>query len=120
MSAVVDAGTTRTARYLRAIPNTDVPKEDIETLCRRWNVTELSAYGLLLDNGFDLDIELCIVVRYAPGTMRSLLRSARLQNELEDMFGFRPNLSSPEAIEQDTNSIRTEAIHDGLEKFYEA
>ncbi len=120
MSAVVDTGTTRTASYLRVIPNTDVPKEDIEAFCRRWNVIELSAYGLVLDEEFDLNIKMGVMVRYGPDVMESLLRSARMQDELEDLFGFRVNLTSPEAIEEDTNSLRRKIMLEALEKIYEA
>lgn len=122
MSALADAGATHHVRCLKAVPSTDVSKKDIEAFCRRWNVAKLSAFGTVLDENFDMDVNLGFVVVFESRDMISLLTMALMEEELREMFDPEVLLMTPGALERDIN-IRTgrrEIILGALETVYEA
>lgn len=120
MSMAMEGEAVGTASFLQKIPNTGVPKEDIEAFCRRWYVTELYAFGTVVSEEFGLDIPLGVTIRFEPQANKSLLTVVRMEEELEDIFGIHVVITYRDVIRRDSNSIRREEILGGLEKIYEA
>ena len=70
------------------MPTSDAPPpEQLQALCRRWKIRELSLFGSQArdDAGPDSDVDL--LVEYEPAADWSLLDTARLRAELAELFG---------------------------------
>jgi uncharacterized protein len=68
------------------------PPEQLEALCRRWKIRELSLFGSQArdDAGPGSDVDL--LVEYEAAADWSLLDTARLRAELAELFGRRVDL----------------------------
>src|SRR5258708_12656435 len=72
----------------RCMPTFDAPpSEQLQALCRRWKIRELSLFGSQArdDAGPDSDVDL--LVEYEPPADWSLLDTARLRSELAELLG---------------------------------
>jgi uncharacterized protein len=64
-----------------------VSGEELASLCRRWNITELALFGSVLRPDFRTDSDVDVLVTFAPEAGLSVFDLADLQVELEEMFG---------------------------------
>jgi hypothetical protein len=60
------------------------PPEQLEALCRRWKIRELSLFGSQARNEAELDSDVDLLVEYEPAADWSVLDTARLRTELAD------------------------------------
>lgn len=122
MSSVTDSGTPRAARLSRGVPHTRISSESIEDFCGRWEVAKLTAFGYLLDDEFDFDVELGFVDWFDSPDNVSLWTIALMREELIEMFGRRIVLTTTGALDQGINirSGRRKAILNSMESVYEA
>ena len=95
-------------------------KKQIEEFCRAWNIRELQVFGSVTTDHFRPDSDIDIVVDFPPGSPHTLVQLARMEEELEGIFGRRIDLLTRQAIEKSRNYIRKKSILSSMEKVYGA
>jgi len=90
----------------------------IAEFCRRWKITEFALFGSALRDDFRPDSDVDVLVRYEPGSPRSLADLVHMEDELKAIFGREVDLVDRRAVESSENYIRrrhilstAEAIH---------
>ena len=100
--------------------NLDLPHDKLADFCRRWDVVELSLFGSVLRPDFRPDSDIDILFRFAPDAQYSLIEHARMQEELEELFGRRIDLVNRRSIERSDNWIRRKSILQNTRVIYAA
>lgn len=91
-------------------PVIEIPREEIAAFCRRWGVAELSLFGSALRGDFRPDSDIDLLIRFFPGEEYGLLAFARMQEELEAIFGRPVDLVAEKAVERSENRIKRRHI----------
>lgn len=94
-----------------------LPKQQLEDVCRRWKVAELSLFGSVLRDDFGPDSDIDVLVRFQPDSDWSLLDFARMKLELEALLGRPVDLVEPQALR---NPFRRHTILSSKETVYAA
>jgi hypothetical protein len=76
----------------------NVDPERIESLCRRWDIRELSLFGSAIREDFGPSSDIDVLVSFSAGAIWSLLDLVRLREELEAVFGRPVDLVEKEAV----------------------
>ncbi len=95
-----------------------VPREWLESFCRRWKVAELRVFGSGLREEFRPDSDLDLLVSFAFDADWSLLDNVAMEEELSGILGRKVDLVSRRAIERSSNWIRRKAILDSAEPYF--
>lgn len=103
-----------------AIRNIEVPMDEIQTLCKRWHIIELALFGSVLRDDFSPDSDVDVLITFAPNARKGLLTLARIQHELEDVFGRDVDMLTRKSIERSQNSIRRRTILESAQVIYVA
>jgi predicted nucleotidyltransferase len=98
----------------------DVPIEEIQAFCRRWQIIEFALFGSVLRDDFGPDSDIDVLVEFEPDAGLSLFDLVRLQDELQAMLGREVDLVEKAAIEQSRNYLRKKAILSTAETVYAA
>jgi predicted nucleotidyltransferase len=69
------------------LPRFEIPDDRIATLCRRWQIVELSLFGSVLREDFDTESDVDVLVQFDPGVEWSLLDLMTMQSELSILVG---------------------------------
>ena len=85
-------------------------EKQIEEFCRKWNVRELLAFGSVTRKDFRQESDIDLVVDFKPGSLHTLLHLAKMEKELEQVFGRPVDLITKQALEQSRNHIRKRSI----------
>ena len=97
-----------------------LPKEQLETFCRRWQIAELALFGSVLCDDFHANSDVDILVQFLPETRCGLLDLVRMQEELKGLLGREVDLVEKAAIEHSRNYLRRKAILSSAETVYAA
>ncbi len=97
-----------------------LPKAEIQRFCERWRISEFSLFGSVLRDDFRPDSDIDVLVSFAPGSRWSLFDMARMQDELEAIFGRRVDLVERKSVETSENYIRRKQILSHLVPVYVA
>jgi hypothetical protein len=65
----------------------EISPERLADICRKWKVTELALFGSVLRADFRPDSDVDVLVSFAPDSRWSLFDIARMQEDLEKLFG---------------------------------
>jgi len=95
-------------------------KKKIEAFCKAWNVRELQVFGSVTTDRFRPESDIDIIVDFLPGTRHTLIQLAKMEVELEQIFGRHTDLITRQAVEESRNYIRRKSILASLEKVYGA
>ncbi|MFW6255857.1 MAG: nucleotidyltransferase family protein [Candidatus Sumerlaeota bacterium] len=98
--------------------NVQANEEKIADFCRRWNVSNLSLFGSALRDDFREDSDIDLLVAFSEDADPSLFDLARMQRELQDIFGRKVDLVSRRGLESSRNYLRRDAILDAAETVY--
>jgi uncharacterized protein len=98
----------------------DLPGEEIASFCRRWKITELSAFGSVLREDFGPESDVDLLVTFSPDAHWTLFDMARMRDELVRLFGREVDLVTRRGVEASRNPIRREAILTSAEVIYAA
>jgi len=93
-------------------------KKELAEFCRRWKVTRLSLFGSVLRPDFRPDSDVDVLVSFSDDVRYTLLDLARMERELEQIFGRKVDLVESSAIEQSRNYIRRKTILATAETVY--
>lgn len=94
-----------------------IPSDQVASLCRRWQVAELSLFGSVLRSDFGPASDVDVLVRFEPNDNWSLLDLMRMKEELEAMFARPVDLVEQDAIR---NPFRRKAILESKQVIYAA
>jgi len=88
----------------------EVPKAKIAEFCERWNISEFAIFGSAIDIGFRPDSDVDVMISFAPDATVSLFEMARMQTELQQIFGREVDLVTRNGEENSRNYLRRKAI----------
>ena len=91
--------------------------ERLEALCRRWKIRELSLFGSQARRQSEPGSDVDLLVEYEPTADWSLLDTARLREELAELFGRPVDLVRERNI---TNPYRLASIRRDRQLLYAA
>ena len=91
-------------------PRVEIPREAVAAFCGKWGIAELSLFGSALRGDFRPESDVDLLVRFAPGKRYGLLAFARMQGELEAIFGRKVDLVAEKAVERSENRIKRRHI----------
>lgn len=97
-----------------------LPEAEIERFCQRWNISEFALFGSVLREDFRPDSDVDVLVTFSPGARWSLFDMARMERELETIFGRPVDLVERKAVESSENYIRRKHILRSLVPVYVA
>ncbi len=97
-----------------------VPRESLESFCRRWRVRELSIFGSALRDDFRPDSDVDVLVDFEPEVHWDFVHLLEMTRELESLFGRTVDLVEKRVLLQDRNYIRRNHILRNLECLYVA
>jgi len=78
--------------------NVQMDRNIIAEFCRKWRIRELSIFGSVLREDFDLTSDLDFLVSFEPGTPLDIDRLLDMKEELEAHFGRPVDLVEKEAM----------------------
>jgi len=99
-------------------PQIQLPMDQIEAFCKKWNVREFSLFGSVLTDNFRPDSDIDVIVEFKPKARRSLFDMVSMNDELKTIFGRDVDLMTRQAIEQSRNYIRRKSILTSMEVVY--
>lgn len=97
--------------------NVSIDIQRIEEFCRRWKVRELSLFGSVLREDFQIDSDIDVLVDLIPGHGLTLYDWLDMIEELQVIFGRRVDLVSKSGIR---NPLRRREILRAAEAVYAA
>ena len=97
-----------------------IPRSQIDSFCRSWQVSELALFGSVLREDFGPDSDVDVLIQFQPQARHTLLDMARMEEELRQIFGRDVDLVERSAVEQSRNHIRREAILQSAESIHAA
>ena len=95
-----------------------IPRSQIDSFCRSWQVSELALFGSVLREDFGPDSDVDVLIQFQPQARHTLLDMARIEEELRQIFGRDVDLVERSAVEQSRNHIRREAILQSAESVH--
>jgi uncharacterized protein len=95
-----------------------IPRETIESFCRRWQIVELALFGSALRDDFGPDSDVDVLVRFAPDARHTLFDLVHMQDELSSLFGRDVDVVEKTAMERSRNLLRRKAILETAEILY--
>jgi len=96
----------------------ELPREAIETFCRRWRITELSLFGSILRDDFGPKSDVDFLMTFAPDTEWTLFDMVKMDRELERIVGRRVDLITRRTVERSENRIRRLSILETGRPYY--
>ena len=94
-----------------------IPDGKIADFCRRWKVTELVLFGLVLREDFGSDSDVDVLVSFASDARWSLFDFVEMMEELKVIFGRKVDSVEKKALR---NPFRRHAILQSKEIIYAA
>ena len=98
----------------------DIPRDEIASFCKRWQVTELALFGSVLRDDFGPESDVDVLARFEEEARHTLFDLDRMEEELTTIFGRKVDLVSWRGVEQSQNYIRRKAILGSAETIYVA
>ena len=98
--------------------NLPIPNAQLAAFCQRWQIEELSLFGSILDDQFNDESDVDVLVTFAPDVAYSFRHFIAMQDELEEIFGRRVDLVERSAVERSENYIRRRSILESKRQVY--
>ena len=96
----------------------DLPSDEIDAFCKRWQIAELALFGSVLHDSFGRDSDVDVLVSLEKHARHTLLDLSRMEEELEAVLGREVDLVSRRGIEASRNHLRRKAILESAEAVY--
>lgn len=98
----------------------EIPIEQIQNFCDRWQITEFALFGSVLRDDFRPDSDIDVLVTFAPETKRGLSETLQMKDELQTIFGRNVDFIIKVAIERSENWLRRKNILESAQVIYAA
>jgi predicted nucleotidyltransferase len=95
----------------------DLPKDQIETFCRKFGVEEFSLFGSALRDDFGPDSDVDVMLKFLPGHGFTFENTPDIQDELERIFNRPVDVIEKGRVR---NPIRRQAIMSSYQVVYAA
>ena len=92
----------------------------IEEFCHNWQLNEFSVFGSVLNDDFNSESDIDVLINFDENSGISLLSMAKMKNELEKICGRKIDLITRRGITSSRNYLRRDAILNSAEVIYEA
>lgn len=100
------------------LKNIELPIEQIQQFCDRWQITEFALFGSVLRDDFRSDSDIDVLVTFAPETKRGLSETMQMQDELQIIFGRNVDFIVKAAIERSENWLRRKNVLESAQVIY--
>lgn len=80
------------------VGNIELPREQVEAFCRKWQVAEMSLFGSVLNSSFRPDSDVDVLVELKADAPWSLFEWVDMIEELKGIFGREVDLVEKTAI----------------------
>ncbi len=98
----------------------NLPMDQIQDFCHRWQVIEFALFGSVLREDFRPDSDIDILIDFAPNAKRGLTETLQMCDELEAIFDRKVDLIVKTAIERSENWLRRKNILESSQTIYAA
>jgi uncharacterized protein len=98
----------------------ELPIEQIQNFCDRWQITEFALFGSVLRDDFRPDSDVDVLVTFAPEAKRGLSETLQMKDELQTIFGRKVDFIVKAAIERSENWLRRKNILESAQVIYAA
>ncbi|WP_448599587.1 nucleotidyltransferase family protein [Thermoleptolyngbya sp.] len=95
-----------------------IPTEQIQRFCQRWQITELALFGSVLRDDFRPDSDIDVLVTFAPTAKRGLSETLQMKSELQTIFNREVDFIVKTAIERSENWLRRRNILESAQVIY--
>jgi predicted nucleotidyltransferase len=99
-------------------PKIELPMEQIEEFCQKWQVTELALFGSVLREDFRPDSDIDILITFSPTAKRGLTETLQMPDELQAIFHRKVDLIVKSAIKRSDNWLRRKNILESAQIIY--
>ncbi|HEY9695989.1 MAG TPA: nucleotidyltransferase family protein [Trichocoleus sp.] len=96
----------------------ELPIEQIQQFCDRWQITEFALFGSVLRDDFRPDSDIDVLVTFAPEAKRGLSETLQMKDELQAIFGRNVDFIVKAAIERSENWLRRKNILESAQVIY--
>jgi len=98
----------------------NLPRQQIQAFCQRWQIQELCVFGSILRNDFREDSDVDFVYRLEPIASWSFGNLLDAEKELSAIVGREVDLVSQRSIDRDRNWLRKQNILNSMRLIYVA
>ena len=96
-----------------------IPKDQIETFCKKWKVKEFALFGSILRNDFNIQTsDIDVLISFLPSENWGW-EIVTMKEELELIFNRKVDLIEKIAVEKSRNTVRKNQILNSYEVLYE-
>jgi predicted nucleotidyltransferase len=96
----------------------EIPIEQIQDFCDRWQIIEFALFGSVLRDDFRPDSDIDLLVTFAPEAKRGLSETLQMKDELQTIFGRNVDFIVKAAIERSENWLRRKNILESPQVIY--
>jgi predicted nucleotidyltransferase len=96
----------------------DLPMEQIQEFCQKWQVTEFALFGSVLRDDFRSDSDIDILITFSPNAKRGLVETLQMRDELQAIFNRKVDLIVKAAIKRSKNWLRRKNILESAQIIY--
>lgn len=96
----------------------ELPIQQIQEFCQKWQVTEFALFGSVLRDDFRPDSDIDILVTFSPTAKRGLAETLQMRDELQVIFNRKVDLIVKAAIERSENWLRRKNILESAQVIY--
>jgi len=96
-----------------------LPRESLTKLCQHWQIIELSLFGSILREDFNVDSDIDVLVKFSEEARITFFDLDVIEEQLSQVFHRPVDVVTKQAIEQSHNPIRRKNILDNSKVIYE-
>ncbi|KAA3606187.1 MAG: nucleotidyltransferase [Calditrichaeota bacterium] len=96
-----------------------IPQKEIEALCKKWKIDNLSLFGSALRKDFSEKSDVDLLFTFSKKVRYGFFELSKIQMELEKLLGRNVDLVSKKGIEASRNHLRREEILKSARVIYE-
>lgn len=100
------------------LKNIELPIDQIQEFCDRWQITEFALFGSVLRDDFRPNSDIDVLVTFAPTAKRGLSETLQMKDELQALFGRKVDFIVKAAIERSDNWLRRKNILESAQIIY--
>ena len=75
--------------------NIAIPRDKIESFCKKHHIRKLSFFGSVLRDDFNPDSDVDVLAEFEPNQVVGFLRLSSMEMELSEILGYKVDLRTP-------------------------
>jgi uncharacterized protein len=99
--------------------NIELPMDEIQRFCDKWQVIEFALFGSVLRDDFRPDSDIDVMIQFDPQAQPTLFDLVHMEDELRIVFQHDIDLVTRKGIASSRNYLRREAILSSTQVIYE-